>query len=184
MTIFTTVDMEAVEMEIKKSDFIVERPPPIKETPKPYYLPTPTAAGVEAMINSKLDQTRKKIQYHSEKFRYYKKMDRGFNIPLIIGQAILSSTIIVNTTQLEPLREVLLFTAILSSLIFVASSLGKYLGWNDRYHQHDICIKIYQRLLDTAALRLLKNHLTKEQKEDILYDMVTSMDTIAIFEID
>ena len=139
---------------------------------------------VDMAIRTKLDDINVKIRYHEFWFRRYKTLHKLYTIPLVVFQAVLSSAIIINTTQIDPQKSVLIFTAVLSSLIFVASSLGRFLDWENKSHQYDLCSKIYRRLRDATQLRLLKNHLSKVEKLDIYYDLITNTDTIAVFEID
>jgi hypothetical protein len=136
------------------------------------------------LINEHLCEIQLRIIGHTRTAILYEKKDKIIGYPVTILSSFTSSTIMMSITgDSENNKNLIKYISLsLSIMSFLFSMSRDYLNYAKKYQSHDLSAKLYTTLLRSVEVRLIKNHLGKEDKRDIFKDIVDQMSIIEQYE--
>ena len=136
------------------------------------------------LINEHLSEIQLRIIGHKRSANMYKRREKIIGYPVTILSAFLTSTIMMSISNDNIVNEIILkyVSIILSILSFLFSVSRTYLDFAQKFQSHDLSSKLYTTILRSIEVRLIKNHINKEEKRDIFKDIVDQMSIIEQYE--
>ena len=97
--------------------------------------------------------------------------------------ASLSSALMMNiSSNAEESYTIKIISLIISIVAFILSASREYLNYARRFQSHDLSSKLYTTVLRSTEVRLIKNHIDRDEKRDIFKDIVDQMTIIEQYE--
>jgi hypothetical protein len=142
------------------------------------------AMNPSKLINEHLSEIQLRIIGHKRSATMYLTREKVIGYPVTILSAFLTSTIMMSIANDDISNEMILkyVNIALSVLSFLFSVSRTYLNYAEKFQSHDLSSKLYTTLLRSVEVRLIKNHLDKEEKRDIFKDIVDQMSIIEQYE--
>jgi hypothetical protein len=136
------------------------------------------------LINEHLSEIQLRIVGHTRAAISYEKKDKVIGYPVTILSSFITSAIMMSITEDKSNdQNVIKYISLsLSITSFLFSVSRDYLNFAKKYQSHDLSAKLYTTLLRSVEVRLIKNHLGKEDKRDIFKDIVDQMSIIEQYE--
>ena len=136
------------------------------------------------IINSHLSEIQLRIIGHTQSANMYELREKYIGYPVTILSSFLTSTLMINlgNKNAKSRNAVEYLTLTLSIFSFLFSVSRQYFDFAKKYQSHDLSSKLYTTLLRSVEVRLIKNHIDKEEKRDIFKDIVDQMSIIEQYE--
>jgi hypothetical protein len=136
------------------------------------------------LINEHLSEIQLRIVGHTRAAISYEKKDKIIGYPVTILSSFITSAIMMSITEdkTNDQNTIKYISLTLSIASFLFSVSRDYLNFAKKYQSHDLSAKLYTTLLRSVEVRLIKNHLGKEDKRDIFKDIVDQMSIIEQYE--
>ena len=136
------------------------------------------------LINEHLSEIQLRIIGHKRSANMYKIREKIIGYPVTILSAFLTSTIMMSISNENIVNEIIIkyVSIILSILSFIFSVSRTYLDFSQKFQSHDLSSKLYTTILRSIEVRLIKNHINKEEKRDIFKDIVDQISIIEQYE--
>ena len=136
------------------------------------------------LINEHLNEIQLRIIGHTKSALMYEKRDKIIGYPVTILSSFLSSSIMISITADEMTNQTIIkyISLVLAIISFILSISRDYLNYSRRFQSHDLSSKLYTTILRSVEVRLIKNHLTKDDRRDIFKDIVDQMSIIEQYE--
>lgn len=136
------------------------------------------------LINEHLNEIQLRIIGHTRAAIMYGKREKIIGYPVTILSSFITSAIMMSITS-DSLhnKEVIKYISLTLSIIsFLFSVSRDYLNFARKFQSHDLSSKLYTTLLRSTEVRLIKNHLSKDDKRDVFKDIVDQMSIIEQYE--
>jgi hypothetical protein len=136
------------------------------------------------LINEHLSEIQLRIVGHTRAAISYEKKDKIIGYPVtILSSFITSATMMSIMEDKSNDSNIIKYISLsLSIASFLFSVSRDYLNFAKKHQSHDLSAKLYTTLLRSVEVRLIKNHLGKEDKRDIFKDIVDQMSIIEQYE--
>lgn len=136
------------------------------------------------LINKHLNEIQIRIIGHTQSAIMYDQREKILGYPITILSSFLTSAIMMSiTSENETGKDIIKYISLsLSSLSFLFSVSRDYLNFSKKFQSHDLSSKLYTTLLRSIEVRLIKNHLSNDDKRDIFKDIVDQMSIIEQYE--
>jgi hypothetical protein len=135
------------------------------------------------LIEEHLSEIQLRIIGHMRSANMYEKREKIIGYPVTILSSFLSSTIMMTITAGTETPVYIKYISLgLSLTSFLLSVSRDYFGFAKKSQQHDLSSKLYTTLLRSMEVRLIKNHLNKNDKRDMFKDIVDQMSIIEQYE--
>lgn len=136
------------------------------------------------LINDHLNEIQLRIIGHTRAAIMYEKQEKVLGYPVTILSSFITSAIMMSiTSDDDHNKDAIKYISLsLSILSFLFSVSRDYLNFARKFQSHDLSSKLYTTLLRSTEVRLIKNHLTKEDKRDIFKDIVDQISIIEQYE--
>ena len=137
------------------------------------------------LINEHMSEIQLRIIGHTRAAISYEKKEKVIGYPVTILSSFLASTIMMSISgDSSNDRGVIKYISLsLSITSFLFSVSRDYLNFARKFQSHDLSSKLYTTLLRSVEVRLINNHLDKDEKRDIFKDIVDQMSIIEQYEI-
>jgi hypothetical protein len=136
------------------------------------------------LINEHLSEIQIRIIGHNRASALYNKLDKIIGYPVTILSSFLSSTIMMSITSDNEYNMTIIkyISLILALTSFIFSISRDYLNYSRKFQSHELSSKLYTTLLRSIEVRLIKEHLSNDEKRDIFKDIVDQMSIIEQYE--
>jgi hypothetical protein len=139
------------------------------------------------LISEHLNEMQLRMIGHTRAAILYEKKEKILGFPVTIISSFTTSSIMLDMTKDNDKTDNSLYyikyiSLILSIISFVFSILRDYLNYAKRFQSHDLSSKLYTTLVRSVEVRLIKTHLSKEDRQDIFKDIVDQMSIIEQYE--
>jgi hypothetical protein len=136
------------------------------------------------LIKDHLCEIQLRIIGHTRTAISYEKKDKIIGYPVTILSSFITSAIMMKiagdaTNNQNIIKYVSLSLSVMSFLFSVSRD---YLNYAKKHQSHDLSAKLYTTLLRSVEVRLIKNHLGKEDKREIFKDIIDQMSIIEQYE--
>jgi hypothetical protein len=136
------------------------------------------------LINEHLSEIQIRIIGHTRSAIMYEKREKILGYPVTILSSFLTSSIMMgisndNNHGKNIIKYISLTLAILS---FIFSVSRDYLNFAKKFQSHDLSSKLYTSLLRSTEVRLVKSHLSDDDKRDVFKDILDQMSIIEQYE--
>ena len=138
--------------------------------------------NIKELIKESIDDIKIKSKAHDIMFRKYRQIDKLIELPSIIFDAIVSTSLFFYFTQENPVNWVIILAIILSSTSFIISTIRKFYNFTYKYHSHDSSSKLYNQVHREIQMVLIKNHLDHDIYRDLYGDTVKQISIIEEYE--
>ena len=114
------------------------------------------------------------------------KREQIITFPITILATFIASSIMVDLSgDSNKLKTYIKYTGLfISFFLGLLNELRKYFDYTTAHKEHDLSAKLYTTLLRSVEVRLIKNTLTKDDKQDIFKDIINQMSIIEQYEPD
>lgn len=136
------------------------------------------------LINEHMSEIQLRIIGHTRAAISYEKKEKVIGYPVTILSSFLTSAIMMSISgDSSNDRDVIKYISLtLSITSFLFSVSRDYLNFARKFQSHDLSSKLYTTLLRSVEVRLINNHLDKDEKRDIFKDIVDQMSIIEQYE--
>lgn len=136
------------------------------------------------LINEHMNEIQLRIIGHTRAAISYEKKEKVIGYPVTILSSFLTSAIMMSISgDSSNDRDVIKYISLtLSITSFLFSVSRDYLNFARKFQSHDLSSKLYTTLLRSVEVRLINNHLDKDEKRDIFKDIVDQMSIIEQYE--
>ena len=136
------------------------------------------------LINEHMSEIQLRIIGHTRSAISYEKKEKIIGYPVTILSSFLTSAIMMSISGDDSNdKNVLKYISLtLSITSFLFSVSRDYLNFAKKFQSHDLSSKLYTTLLRSVEVRLINNHLGKDEKRDIFKDIVDQMSIIEQYE--
>lgn len=137
------------------------------------------------LISEHLTEMQMRIIGHTRSAILYERKEKVLGFPVTVISSFTTSSIMLDMTNDDTYTGIYYIKFIslaLSIISFVLSISRDYLNYAKRYQSHDLSSKLYTTLLRSIEVRLIKNQLSKEERQDIFKDIVDQMSIIEQYE--
>jgi len=136
------------------------------------------------LINEHMSEIQLRIIGHTRAAISYEKKEKIIGYPVTILSSFLTSAIMMSISgDSSNDRDVIKYISLTLSIIsFLFSVSRDYLNFARKFQSHDLSSKLYTTLLRSVEVRLINNHLDKDEKRDIFKDIVDQMSIIEQYE--
>jgi hypothetical protein len=136
------------------------------------------------LIHEHLCEIQLRIIGHTRTAILYEKKDKIIGYPVTILSSFITSAIMMSITgDSDSDQNVIKYISLsLSIMSFLFSVSRDYFNYAKKHQSHDLSAKLYTTLLRSVEVRLIKNHLGKDDKRDIFKDIIDQMSIIEQYE--
>ena len=136
------------------------------------------------LIIQHLHEIQLRIIGHNRAAVMYERNDKIIGYPITIISSFITSTIMMSLSIDDELNQSIIkyISLILSITSFFFSVSRDYLNYSKKFQSHDLSSKLYTTLLRSMEVRLIKNHLTDDERRDMFKDIVDQMSIIEQYE--
>jgi hypothetical protein len=136
------------------------------------------------LINEHMTEIQLRIIGHTRAAISYEKKEKIIGYPVTILSSFLTSAIMMSISSDELTNKNILkyISLILSITSFLLSVSRDYFNFARKFQSHDLSSKLYTTVLRSIEVRLINNHLDKEERRDIFKDIVDQMSIIEQYE--
>ena len=137
------------------------------------------------LINDHLNEIQLRIIGHTRSAAMYEKREKIIGYPATLLSSFTTSSIMLTITSDNENNAYIIkyISLVLSIMLFLLSVSRDYLNFARKFQSHDLSSKLYTTLLRSIEVRLIKNHITKDDRRDIFKDIVDQMSIIEQYEI-
>jgi hypothetical protein len=136
------------------------------------------------LINEHMNEIQLRIIGHTRAAISYEKKEKIIGYPVTILSSFLTSTIMMSISSDESSnKDIIKYVSLsLSITSFLFSVSRDYLNFARKFQSHDLSSKLYTTVLRSVEVRLINNHLDKDDRREIFKDIVDQMSIIEQYE--
>jgi hypothetical protein len=136
------------------------------------------------LINDHLNEIQLRIIGHTRSAIMYETREKIIGYPVTILSSFITSAIMMSITSdnLNSKDIIKYISLTLSIMSFIFSVSRDYLNFSRKFQSHDLSSKLYTTLLRSTEVRLINNHLSKDDKRGMFKDIVDQMSIIEQYE--
>lgn len=138
------------------------------------------------LINEHLSEIQLRILGHRMSASIFDNREQMITFPITILATFIASSIMIDLSGDEnTFKKYIKYTGLIVSFALgLLNELRKYFNYAEAHKEHDLSAKLYTTLLRSIEVRLIKQKISKEEKQDIFKDIINQMSIIEQYEPD
>jgi hypothetical protein len=136
------------------------------------------------LINQHLHEIQLRTIGHNRAAVMYERNDKIIGFPITLISSFTTSTIMMSLNVDEGVSQnIIKYIGLILSITSLLFSISRdYLNFSKKFQSHDLSSKLYTTLLRSMEVRLIKNHLTDDERRDMFKDIIDQMSIIEQYE--